>query len=186
MPTNINGDDLTDLLSYNATTGQAVFSVAIDVTGDQTIVKEVNASQGWTSVVPIIINGDGRTDLLSYNATTGQAVFSVTTDVRGIRRSSKRLMHRKGGRRLCRSTWRPATVEPVCFPTMRRRVRLCFRSLPTSRGIRRSSKRLTHRKGGRRLCRSTSDGDSVTDLLSYNVTTGRAVYSVGDPSDIIF
>ena len=27
MPIKINGDDLTDLLSYNATTGQAVFSV---------------------------------------------------------------------------------------------------------------------------------------------------------------
>ena len=33
VPMNINGDDRIDLLSYNATTGQAVFSVATDVPG---------------------------------------------------------------------------------------------------------------------------------------------------------
>jgi hypothetical protein len=74
---NMNGDGLTDLLSYNASTGKAVFSVGALPPGEQKIVREVDAAKGWTSVVAMNINGDGLTDLLSYNASTGKAVFSV-------------------------------------------------------------------------------------------------------------
>jgi hypothetical protein len=77
VPMNINGDGLTDFLSYNANTGKAVYSVGTNVPGEQKIVKEVDAAKGWTSIVPMNINGDGLTDLLSYNANTGKAVYSV-------------------------------------------------------------------------------------------------------------
>ena len=40
--------------------------------GSQHIVLDVQAHQGWTTVVPMHLNLDGRTDLLSYNATTGR------------------------------------------------------------------------------------------------------------------
>ena len=77
VPMNINdGDGLTDFLSYNATTGRAIYSVATSVPGQQQIVLDMMASKGWTAVVPMNINGDVLTDLLSYNRTTGRAVYS--------------------------------------------------------------------------------------------------------------
>jgi hypothetical protein len=77
VPMELNGDGLTDLLSYNATTGRAIYSIGTSVPGEQEIVKDVAAAKGWTLVVPIELNGDGLTDLLSYNRTTGQAIYSV-------------------------------------------------------------------------------------------------------------
>src|ERR1700692_4907600 len=52
VPMNINGDGLTDLLFYNSTTGQAVYSIATGVPGEQRVVKDFYAAKGWTSVVP--------------------------------------------------------------------------------------------------------------------------------------
>src|SRR5687767_3551955 len=36
--------------------------------GDQTIVKDLVATKGWTAVIPLNLNGDSLTDMLSYNA----------------------------------------------------------------------------------------------------------------------
>ena len=79
VPMNMNNDGLTDLLSYNATTGLAVYSIGTSTPGEQKIVKQVNAAPRWTSIVPMNMNNDGLTDLLSYNATTGLAVYSIGT-----------------------------------------------------------------------------------------------------------
>ena len=79
VPMRMNSDSLTDLLSYNAATGLAVYSIGDGVS--QTIVRTVNAAPGWTSIVPFDLNGDGLTDLLSYNAATGLAFYSVATGV---------------------------------------------------------------------------------------------------------
>ena len=79
VPMRMNDDSLTDLLSYNAATGLAIYSIGDGVS--QTIVRSVNAAPGWTSIVPFDLNGDGLTDLLSYNAATGQAIFSIATGV---------------------------------------------------------------------------------------------------------
>jgi hypothetical protein len=79
VPMRMNDDSLTDLLSYNAATGLAIYSIGDGVS--QTIVRTVNAAPGWTSIVPFDLNGDGLTDLLSYNAATGQAIFSIATGV---------------------------------------------------------------------------------------------------------
>src|SRR3954454_1691292 len=79
VPINVNGDGLTDFVSYNATTGRAIVSVAVGTSGDQKIVKDYIAAEGWTSIVPINVNGDGLTDFVSYNATTGRAIVSVAT-----------------------------------------------------------------------------------------------------------
>ena len=42
-----------------------------------TMIREVDAAKGWTSIVPMDMNGDGLTDLLSYDASTGKAVYSI-------------------------------------------------------------------------------------------------------------
>jgi hypothetical protein len=70
---------LTDLLSYNATTGRAIVSVGVGLAGEQRIVKDYTAAAGWTSIVPMNVDCDwaGLTDYLSYNATTGLAIVSV-------------------------------------------------------------------------------------------------------------
>jgi len=75
VPMSMNGDLLTDLLSYNAATGLAVSSIGDGLT--QTIVRTINAAPGWTSIVPFDLNGDNLTDLLSYNAASGLGYYSV-------------------------------------------------------------------------------------------------------------
>src|SRR5436305_15032974 len=75
----MNGDTLTDLLSYNAATGLAVYSIGDGVS--QTVVRTINAAPGWTTIVPFDLNGDGLTDLLSYNAATGLAYYSVAVGI---------------------------------------------------------------------------------------------------------
>jgi hypothetical protein len=79
VPMNINNTGLTDLLSYNANTGLAVYSSATGVPGEQQVVKEFTAAKGWTLIVPMYMNSSvcRLTDLLSYNATTGLAVYSM-------------------------------------------------------------------------------------------------------------
>ena len=69
----------TDLLSYNAATGRAAFSIGTGTAGDQKVVRDVVAAQGWTSIVPMNIDNDvnGLTDFVSYNAATGRAAFSI-------------------------------------------------------------------------------------------------------------
>ena len=68
--------DPNDLLSYTGTPAGAVYSVSAGLGGQQ-IVRDLIASKGWTSVVPMRLNGDSLTDLLSYNKRTGRAVYSV-------------------------------------------------------------------------------------------------------------
>ena len=80
VPMKLNAGTETDLLSYNATTGRAVYSIGANPLGTQKIVRDLIASKGWTSVVPMRLNGDGLTDLLSYNKNTGRAVYSVTAE----------------------------------------------------------------------------------------------------------
>jgi hypothetical protein len=80
VPMNLNNDNLADLLSYNATTGRALYSIGADPPGSQVIVRDLNASPGWTSVVPLTLNADNLTDLLSQNKSTGRAVYSVTAE----------------------------------------------------------------------------------------------------------
>ena len=70
-------DARTDFLSYNATTGRAIVSVAVGATGDQKIVKDYTAAKGWTAVLDLAVDQDVATDLLSYNATNGRAIVSV-------------------------------------------------------------------------------------------------------------
>jgi hypothetical protein len=78
VPMDVNGDRLTDLLSYNKNTGRAVYSLGSSPSGDQIIVKDLIASRGWTALVPMKLNNDRLTDLLSYNAKTGRAVYAVS------------------------------------------------------------------------------------------------------------
>ncbi len=72
MPFDLNGDGLTDLLSYNAATGLAFYSTGRGV-GDQEVVgPAARGEPGWTSIVPIKVTPDpldirrGSTDLLFY------------------------------------------------------------------------------------------------------------------------
>jgi N,N-dimethylformamidase beta subunit-like protein len=78
IPMDLDGDALTDLLSYNVTTGSATYARAVAGSpGLRTVVNSVHARPGWTSIVPMDIDDDRFTDLLSYNARTGLAYFSV-------------------------------------------------------------------------------------------------------------
>ena len=73
---NLNGNSLTDMLSYNASTG-GQFIPSVESSGTQVIVKDLIAAKGWTAVVPLNLNGDNLTDTLSYNASTGRAIYAV-------------------------------------------------------------------------------------------------------------
>ena len=58
VPMNVDGNALTDYLSYNATTGHAIVSVGVGASGDQKIVKDYMAAKGWTSIVPMNVDCD--------------------------------------------------------------------------------------------------------------------------------
>jgi hypothetical protein len=92
----MDGDGITDYLSYNATTGLAIYSVATGIAGEQRIVKQVNAAKGWTSVVPMGLNNDSFTDLLSYNSATGLAIYSIATSTPGEQKIVKTVNAAKG------------------------------------------------------------------------------------------
>jgi lysophospholipase L1-like esterase len=83
VPLDLNGDVGTDLLSYDAATGQADYSAAstADCAGGlfcgQQLVGSANVGPGFTTIVPLNLNGDGRTDLLWYNTATGQTIYSI-------------------------------------------------------------------------------------------------------------
>jgi hypothetical protein len=87
VPLDLNGDGLTDLLSYSATTGLATYSIgksspssSTDVDYPQQVVKSVNAGVGWTSIVPLkTASNQGYSDLLFYNAASGLTVYTVGT-----------------------------------------------------------------------------------------------------------
>ena len=97
VPMNLNGDSLTDLLSYNATTGRAVYSIGANPPGTQGTVREPDQlPKGWTALVPMNLNGDGRTDLLWYNAKTGRAVYSIAAEIPGAQVVVRDLMRRQG------------------------------------------------------------------------------------------
>jgi hypothetical protein len=125
------GPDVADLLSYNATTGRAFYSIG-RAPGVQDIVGgAVHAAPGFTAIVPLNINGDALTDLLWYNAATGLAVYT------------------KGAFHLGVYAQDVVAVRDAA-------------------------------PGWTSIVPMRLDGDSVTDLLSYNAATGLAVYSTGD------
>lgn len=76
---------LTDYLSYNARTGQAIVSVGAGTVGDQKIVRTYTAAPRWTAIVPMNVDcdQDGLTDYLSYNAATGRAIVSIGVGAAG-------------------------------------------------------------------------------------------------------
>jgi hypothetical protein len=64
----LNGDPLTDLLSYNAATGRAYYSIGVAGPRQQIVGPEAAGAPGWTSIVPMKLtagSGHGR-DLLFY------------------------------------------------------------------------------------------------------------------------
>jgi hypothetical protein len=134
VPMNVDYDSsgLTDLLSYNATTGRAIVSIGIGDSGEQKIVKDYTAAKGWTHIVPMNVDCDlaGVTDYLSYNATTGRAIVSIGIGASGDQRIVKDYTAAKG--------W--TSIVPMYV----------------------------------------NGKDSVTDLLSYNRIDGRAIVSVGE------
>ena len=72
VPFDLNGDLLTDLLSYNAATGRAFYSVATGPGLQQVVGPPANGATWWTSIVPMKVSPDptgitrGLTDLLFY------------------------------------------------------------------------------------------------------------------------
>jgi hypothetical protein len=97
VPMDLNGDDLTDMLSYNAVTGRAIYSVGANPPGTQTIVRDTAVAKGWTAVVPMVLSGSGpQRGLLSYNAKTGRAVYSAATSEPGTQTITKDVVAAKG------------------------------------------------------------------------------------------
>ena len=182
VPMNIDNDGPTDLLSYNAVTGQAVFSVGLGTAGDQKVVRDVTAAKGWTSVVPMNIDHDfpGLTDLLSYNAATGQAVYSVGVGTAGDQKVVRDVTAAKG--------W--TSIVPMDLNGVPPSDLLSYNAV-TGRAVysvgtgisgeQEIAKDLVAATGWTSIV-PTSTGDSLTGLLSYNSATGRAVFSVAtDP-----
>jgi SNF family Na+-dependent transporter len=177
---NINNDNLTDFLSYNAATGQAVFSVSIGNAGDQKVVRDVVAAKGWTSIVPMNIDKTGSSDLLSYNAATGQAVFSVGIGNAGDQKVVRDVVAAKGWTSIV-----PMDIDND-FPGLTDLVsynaatgQAVFSVGIGNAGDQKVVRDVVAAKGWTSIVPMSLDGFPPTDLLSYNAATGQAVFSVG-------
>jgi hypothetical protein len=176
VPMNINNDGLTDLLTYNKTTGLAVYSVA-NPNGGQNIVRQVSASPGWTSLVPLDINNDGLTDLLSYNANTGRAVYSVATGTSGDQSIIIDVNSTPGWDIIA-----PMNLDHdglTDLLTYNKTTGLAVYSVANPNGGQTVARQVSASPGWTSLVPLAINNDDLTDLLSYNAATGRAVYSVG-------
>lgn len=199
----MNGDALTDLLSYDAVTGTANYELAVaGAPGARTLVKTVSALPGFTSVVPLNIHGEGGpdiADLLSYNAASGKAYYSVGA-APGVQKivDVGRLPVDHGtelaqgftavvpinldGDALTDLLWYSAATglsvttrgawQAPFFDAIgqhheaeyRQEVSAVWSAAP----------------GFTSIVPMHMNGDPITDVLSYNASTGLAVYSVGD------
>ena len=171
VPMNIDGHGPTDLVSYNAATGRAAFSIGTGKAGDQQVVRDVMAATGWTSIVPMDIDGNGLTDLLSYNAVTGRAAFSIGTGTTGDQQIVRDVMAATGWTSIV-----PMDINghgPTDLVSYNAATGRAAFSIGTgTRGISRSSETSWPQQGGPRLCRWTS---TVTVQPTWSRITQRLV-----------
>jgi Astacin (Peptidase family M12A) len=171
-------DSLTDLVSYNATTGLAIYSVGTRTPGVQTVVNTVNAAKGWTSIVPMRLNNDTLTDLVSYNATTGLAVYSVGTRTPGVQSVVKTVNAAKGWTSIVPMNLNNDNLTDLV--SYNATTGLAVYSVGTTTpGVQSVVKTVNAAKGWTSIVPMSLNSDALTDLVSYNATTGLAIYSVG-------
>jgi hypothetical protein len=182
VPLDIDGNQLTDFLSYNAATGRAILSTGVGVSGDQKIVSDYTAAQGWTHIVPLNVDGQGPTDMLSYNATTGRAIVSVGVGLAGEQRIVRDYVAAPG--------WTHIVPMNVDHDAAGITDYLSYNAT-TGRAIVSTGVGTT---GEQRIVRDYAaaqgwtlivpinvdrDFAGLTDMLSYNGATGRAIVSIG-------
>ncbi len=204
VPMNLDSDDLTDLLSYNATTGLAIYSTAGHGAepGVQTIVSIWNqadcrdlCAQGWTSIVPMNINGDTLTDLLFYNAATGLAIYSVGDSSGGgaaVQRPVAAVAAAPGWTALVPMRMNADTLTDLLSYNAATGLAIysmasggtgdvnCGRPGHSECPLQRIVYPIVNAAPGwTSVTPLNLNGDNLTDLLSYNAATGLAYYSVG-------
>ena len=182
VPMDVDGKDPDDLLSYNATTGRAIVSVGIGDAGEQTIVKDYVAATGWTSLVPMNVDGEGPGDLLSYSARTGRAIVSVGIGVAGEQRIVKDYIAATGWTAIVPMNVdhdSPGLTDYLSYNATTGQAIVSV-GIGTS-GDQKIVKEYTAAKGWTSIVPMNVDCDpeGLTDYLSYNATTGRAVVSIG-------
>jgi uncharacterized membrane protein YciS (DUF1049 family) len=179
VPLDVDGNVLTDYLSYNATTGHAIVSVAVGVSGEQKIVRDYMAASGWTLIVPLDVDGAGPTDMLSYNATTGRAIVSVGVGTSGEQRIVKDYMAAPGWTHVV-----PLNVDgagPTDMLSYNATSGRAIVSVGTGTdGEQRIVRDYAAAPGWTHVVPMNVDRDfsGLTDLLSYNAATGRAIVSI--------
>ncbi|MGD9511740.1 MAG: hypothetical protein AB7X49_24695 [Geminicoccaceae bacterium] len=178
VPMNLNGDRLTDLLSYNAKTGRAVYSVAADPPGTQVIVRDLIASKGWTAIVPVHLNGDVLTDMISYNAGTGRTVYSIGADPPGSQTIVRDVIGAKGWTSIVPLRLNGDTLTDLLWYN-RNTGRAVYATGASQPGIQQIVRKVAAPKGWTSIIPMDLNGLDLTDLLWYNRASGRAVYSLG-------
>jgi hypothetical protein len=188
VPMNVNTDGLTDLLSYNSTSGLAKYSIGVSGSSySQQVITTVSAAAGWTSIVSMNINNDGLSDLLSYNAATGDYAFSVgaagppysqqlvvPAATGGVGWSVIVPMNINGDA-LTDLLWYNPTTGMTAY------------SVGTGSGAQYAQSivaTVNSAPGWTVIVPMNLNGDGYTDLLWYNTATGLAVYSVAVPGGV--
>jgi hypothetical protein len=178
---NVDGDALTDLLTYNSTTGAAVFSVAIPGSpGARRTVRTVEAAPGWTTVVPMNLDYQPVTDLLSYNATTGLSIYSVAASPSrpGVQ-TIVSILKQADCRDLCAQGWTsivPMNINGDALTDLlfyNAATGLAIQSVGNlygggEAGLQRTVATVSAAPGWTSIVPMDLNGDALTDLLSYN------------------
>jgi len=182
VPMNVDGDALTDYISYNATTGRAIVSVGVGGAGEQKIVKDYVAATGWTAIVPMNVDAQAPDDLLSYNARTGRAIVSVGVGSAGEQKIVKDYVAATGWTSIVAMNVDHDVAGLTDYLSYNATTGQAIVSVGTgAAGDQNIVKTYTAVPGWTAIVPMNvdCDQDGLTDYLSYNAATGRAIVSIG-------
>lgn len=180
VPMNIHGaggPDIADLLSYNAATGQAYYSIGVSPGVQKILGQGVLMAPGFTAIVPMNINGDTLTDLVWYNAATGLAIYTVGAYHDGVYSQDVVAVRDAAPGWTVIIPMRMNNDALTDLVSYNAATGLAIYSIGdgTSQTIVRT---VNAAPGWTSIVPFDLNGDGLTDLLSYNAATGLAFYSV--------
>jgi hypothetical protein len=188
----------TDLVSYNEATGKAVYTTGNSRAWDseppqnevQKLAREVDSLPGWTSIVPMNLDDDAGqlSDMLSYNRFTGRGVYSIGTgpdaEIQRVMSDVTDPAARGWTHILPLNVNNDRLTDLVWYNDRNGHVVYTIATGPIGAGPQANQKIVFDTAtpeaiGWTSIVLMKLNDDDLTDMLSYNSRTGRAVFSIG-------